>query len=108
MTPKEYQTKLEALKKQELELAQEFIKDNPFKELEGKLVNLTTGCRHQKVLFVGADFIKGNVYGKPKEPAYFFHKLKKDGTPRKNVDFIQIRFYDGEIHKIEKICPTKK
>lgn len=108
MTPKEYKSKLEALKKQEIELAQEFINDNPLKNLEGKLVNLTTGCRHQKVLFVGADFMKGNVFGEPKEPAYFFHKLKKDGTPRKNVDFIQIRFYHGEINKIEKICPTKK
>lgn len=36
MTPKEYQSKLEALKKQETELAQEFVKDNSFKELEGK------------------------------------------------------------------------
>lgn len=108
MTSEEYKSRLEALKKQEMELAQEFIKDNPLKELEGKLVNLTTGFRRQKVLFVGADFTQGNVYGKPAEPAYFYHKLKKDGTPRKNVDFIQIRFYDGKIHKIEKICPTKK
>lgn len=36
MTPKEYKSKLEALKKQELELTREFIEDNPFKELEGK------------------------------------------------------------------------
>lgn len=107
MTPQEYKTRFEALKKQEVDLAQEFINDNPLKSLEGKLVNLTTGCRHQKVLFVGADLLK-DEFGKPKEPAYFFHRLKKDGTPRKNADFIQIRFYDGILHKIEKICPTKK
>lgn len=104
MTPQEYRTRLDALKKQEVELAEEFIKDNPFKELEGKLVNLTIGCSHQKVLFVGAGFMKDNIYDKHKEPAYFYHKLKKDGTPRKNVDFIQIRIYDGRIYKIEKIC----
>lgn len=36
MTLEEYKTKLEALKKQELELTREFIENNPFKELEGK------------------------------------------------------------------------
>ena len=108
MTPQEYQTKLDALKKQKMELAQEFINNNPLKELEGKLVNLTIGCSHQKVLFVGADFTKGDIFGEHKEPAYFYHKLKKDGTPRKNVDFIEIRFYDGKLYKIEKICRTQK
>lgn len=36
MTPREYQTRLEALKKQEIELTREFIEDNPFKKLEEK------------------------------------------------------------------------
>lgn len=103
MTPKEYKAKLEALKKQELELAREFIEDNPFKELEGKLVNLTTGFRHRKVLFIGADFTKAK-WGEPTEPALFYHELKKDGSPRKNARHILVRFYDEKLDKIEKIC----
>lgn len=102
MTPEEYKSRLEALKKQEFELAQEFIKDNPFKELEGKLVNLTIGCSHKKVLFVGTDFMKDH-YGNPDNLRLFYHKLNKDGTPRKNTDHISVQFYDGKLYKIEKI-----
>lgn len=102
MTPEEYQSRLKALKKQELELAQEFINDNPFKELEGKLVNLTLGFSHKKVLFVGTDFMKEH-YGNPDNLCLFYHRLNKDGTPRKNTDYISVRFYDGKLNKIEKI-----
>lgn len=98
MTPKEYQSRLEALKKQELELAQEFIKDNPLKELEGKLVNLTIGCSHQRVMFIGAYFTKDTL-----EPAYFYQYLKKDGTPRKNADYILVKLYDGKFFKFERL-----
>ena len=99
MTPEEYQTRLDALKKQELELAQEFLKDNPFKELEGKFVNLTIGCTQQKVLYAGARIHSD----RPTEPSLFFHWLKKDGTARKNDDNIPVRFYDGKTYKIEKL-----
>lgn len=98
MTPKEYQSKLEALKRQETELAQEFVKDNPFKELEGKIINLTIGCSHRRVMFIGADFTKDTF-----EPAYFYHYLKKDGTPRKNTDYIPVRLYDGKFYKFERL-----
>lgn len=107
MTPQEYRTKLDALKKQELELAEEFIKDNPFKELEGKLVNLTIGCSHQKVLFVGASLSNDNFL-KTKNLVLFYHKLNKDGRPRKNAEKLEVYYYDGKLHKIEKICRTQK
>ena len=102
MTPEEYKSRLEVLKKQEFELTLEFIENNPFKELEGKLVNLTIGCLHKKVLFVGTDFKKDH-YGNPDDLCLFYHKLNKNGTPRKITDHIPVRFYDGKLYKIEKI-----
>lgn len=98
MTPKEYTEKLEALKEQETKLAQDFIKDNPFKELEGKLVKVRIGYSIQKVLFVGTGYTKDTF-----EPALIYHKLKKDGTPQKNSNNIPVRFYDGKTYKIEKM-----
>lgn len=95
MTPQEYQTKLDALKKQELELGREFIKNNPFEKLKGQIVNLTIGCRTEKVLF-------GKVIT-PRFPVLFYHRLKKDGTPRKKADCLPITRYDGKLYKIEKI-----
>lgn len=99
MTPEEYQSRLEALKKQELELAQEFVKDNPFKELEGKWINVTIGFSQKKVLYVGAGFTKNTF-----EPALFYHEMKKDGNPRKNCSYILARFYNGKTYKIKKLC----
>lgn len=103
MTPKEYKSKLEALKRQETELAQEFVKDNPFKDLEGKLVNITIGCSQKIVLFNGAGFAK-DFTGKPGELALFFHRLNKDGTPRKNAEKILVEYFDEKLHKIERLC----
>ena len=98
MTPKEYTERLEALKEQETKLAQDFIKDNPFKELEGKIVKVRIGYSIQKVLFVGSGYTKDTF-----EPALIYHKLKKDGTPRIHADWISVRFYDDKNYKIEKI-----
>lgn len=103
MTPKEYQSKLEALKRQERELGQEFINDNPFKELEWKIVNLTIGCTQKKVLIIGAGFTKDYI-GVPAELALFYHRLNKDGTPRKNAEKILIEYFDEKIYKIERVC----
>lgn len=107
MTPKEYKSRLEALRKQERDLGREFVKNNPFKKLKGQIVNLTIGCRTEKVLFDGV-VLEKDILGKSRFPVLFYYRLKKDGTPRKKVDCIPITYYDDKIYKIEKICRSQK
>lgn len=107
MTPQEYKFRLEDLRKQERELGREFVKNNPFKKLKGQIVNLTIGRRTEKVLFDGV-VLEKDIFGKSRFPVLFYYRLKKDGTPRKNIDCLPVDGYDGIIYKIEKICRTQK
>lgn len=102
MTPEEYNSKLETLRKQERELGREFVKNNPYKKLKGQIVNLTIGCRTEKVLFDGI-VLEKDVFGKSRFPVLFYYRLKKDGSPRKNVDWLPISCFDSKTYKIEKI-----
>lgn len=77
MTPKEYKSRLEALRKQEGDLGREFVKNNPFKKLKGQIVNLTIGCRTEKVLFDGV-VLEKDILGKSRFPVLFY-----DTRPRK-------------------------
>lgn len=101
MTAEEYNSRLETLRKQERELGREFVKNNPYKKLKGQIVNITVGCRTEKVLFDRV-VLEKDILGKPRFPVVFYYRLKKDGTPRKKVDFLPIAHYDGTICKIEK------
>ena len=75
MEIKEYKEKREELQKQINGLIDQFIKDNPYNHLKGKMIYLTEWSVKKKVFFVG---LGRNHYGKVE---ILYKKIKKDGSP---------------------------